>query len=41
MSFEVELVLLEPGDIEFLAGGAAFELAGNVFLVVADDSVID
>lgn len=35
---EIELVLLEPGDVEFLPGGAAFELAGDVFFVVADDS---
>ena len=35
--FEVELVLLEPGDVEVLAGGAALELAGDVFVVVADD----
>ena len=37
MALEVELVLLEPGDVEFLARGAALELAGNVFLVVTDD----
>jgi hypothetical protein len=36
---QVELVLFEPADVEFLAGGAAFELAGYVFFVVADDSV--
>lgn len=40
MAFEVEFVLLEPGDVEFLAGGPAFELPGNVFLVVADNPVI-
>lgn len=39
MTFKIELVLFEPGDVEFLAGGTALELAGNVFLVVADDSV--
>ena len=35
---QVEFVLLEPGDVEFLARGAAFELAGDVFLVVSHDS---
>lgn len=35
---QFEFVLLEPRDVEFLAGGAALELPGDVFLVVADDS---
>ena len=38
MAFEVEFVFLKPGDVEFLAGGSAFELAGNVLFVIADDS---
>lgn len=38
VAFDVEFVFLEPGDVEFLAGGAAFELAGDVGFVVADDS---
>ena len=38
VAFEVEFVLFEPGHVEFLAGGAALELAGDVFFVVADDS---
>ena len=37
MALEIELVLLEPGDVEFLTGGTPLELAGNVFLVVPDD----
>lgn len=39
VALEVELVLLEPGDIELLARGAALQLPGDVFLVVADDPV--
>jgi hypothetical protein len=38
--FEVELVLLEPADVEVLAAGAALELARDVFVVVADDSAV-
>lgn len=37
MALQVDLVLLEPADVELLAGGAALELAGEVLLVVADD----
>lgn len=37
MALEVELILLEPRDVEFLTRRAALELAGNVLLVVADD----
>jgi hypothetical protein len=40
VALELELVLLEPADVELLAGGAALELAGDVFLVVADDSIV-
>jgi hypothetical protein len=40
VALEFELVLLEPADVELLAGGAALELAGDVFLVVADDSIV-
>jgi hypothetical protein len=40
VALEFKLVLLEPADVELLAGGAALELAGDVFLVVADDSVV-
>lgn len=39
VALEVELVLLEPADVEFLAGGAALELTRNVLFVVADDPV--
>ena len=38
MALEIELVLLEPGDVEFLPRGAALELASDVFLVVSDNS---
>jgi hypothetical protein len=37
MTLEVQLVLLEPADVEFLARGTALELACNVLLVVADN----
>ena len=40
MALEVELVLLEPGDVEFLTGCPSFELPGDVFLVVTDNSSI-
>lgn len=39
MTLEVELVLLEPGDVQFLTRGSPLELAGYVLLVVADDPV--
>ena len=39
MALEVQFILLEPGDIEFLAGGAALKLAGDIFLVVFDDPI--
>ena len=38
VALELELVLLEPADVEFLAGGAALELPRDVLFVVADDS---
>lgn len=38
VAFEVEFVLFEPGDVEFLPRGAALELAGDIFFVVANDS---
>lgn len=41
MTLEVHLVLLEPADVELLAGGAALELAGEILFVVADDSMGD
>jgi hypothetical protein len=37
VALELELVLLEPADVEFLARGAALELAVDVLFVVADD----
>jgi hypothetical protein len=40
MAFEVQLILFEPRDIELLAGGTAFKLPSDVFLVVADNPVI-
>lgn len=39
MTLEVELVLLEPGDIELLARGAALQLSRDVLLVITDDPV--
>lgn len=38
VALEVEFVLLEPADVELLAGRAALELAGNVLFIVSDDS---
>ena len=38
MALEVEFVLLEPADVELLAGCATLELSGDVLFVVADDS---
>ena len=35
VALQIEFVLLEPADVEFLAGGASFELPRNVLLVVA------
>ncbi len=40
MAFEVEFVLLEPGDVEFLAGCSSFELPGDVFFVITDNPAI-
>jgi hypothetical protein len=37
--FEVEFVLFEPGDIEVLAGGPTFKLAGDIFVVVTYNSM--
>lgn len=39
MAPKIQLVLLQPAHVEFLAGGAALELARYVFFVVADDPV--
>lgn len=38
VSLKVELILLEPADIELLPGSAALELTGNILLVIAHDS---
>lgn len=37
MAFDFELVLFQPGHVEFLPGCAALELAGDVFIVITDD----
>jgi hypothetical protein len=37
VSLQVQLVLLQPADVELLPGGAALELPRDVLLVVADD----
>ena len=39
MAFDVELVFLEPRDIELLTGSATLELARNVLFIVADNPV--
>lgn len=38
VALEIELVFLEPRDVELLAAGATLELAANVLVVVTDDS---
>lgn len=40
MTLEVKLILLEPGDIQFLSSTSALELPSNVFFVVPDDPII-
>lgn len=37
VTLQIELVLLQPADVEFLPRGAALELPGNVFFVITDD----
>lgn len=38
VSLDFQLVLLQPRDIEFLAGGTALKLTGDVLVVVSDDA---
>lgn len=38
MALDLELVLLQPGDVQFLARGTALELTGDVLVVVANDT---
>lgn len=40
MTLEVKLILLEPGDIQFLSCTSALELPSNIFFVVPDDPII-
>lgn len=40
VAFEVKLVFLEPGEVEFLTGSTALQLARDVLLVIAYDPVI-
>lgn len=37
LTFDFHFILLEPGHIEFLSRSSAFELACNVFFVIADN----
>ena len=37
MTLQVELVLLEPADVELLTGRPTLQLTGNVLLVVPND----
>lgn len=39
VALEIELVLLEPGDIELLARGTALQLPRDILLVITDDPV--
>ncbi len=38
MTFQIKLVLFQPGDIQFLTGRAAFELSRDILFVIPDDS---
>ena len=38
MAFDFELVLFQPGHVEFLTRGAALELSGDVLVVVTDNA---
>lgn len=40
MTLEVKLILLEPGDIQFLPSTSALKLPSNIFFVVPDDPII-
>lgn len=40
MAFQVQLVLLEPADVEVMPRGAPLQLPVDVFFVVAHDSVV-
>jgi len=37
MALDVHLILFEPAEIQLLSARTALELAGDVFLVIADD----
>lgn len=39
VALDLKLVLLQPRHVEFLPGGTALELTGNVLVVVTDDTV--
>lgn len=39
MALQFDLVLLEPADVELLAGGAALELPTDVLFVITNDPV--
>lgn len=39
MTLEVKLILLEPGDIQFLPSTSTLELPSNIFFVVPDDPI--
>lgn len=39
MALDIQLVLLEPADIELLSRSASLKLSGNVLFVIANDSV--
>ena len=39
VALDVQLVLLQPGDVELLAGRAAVELARDVLVIVTDNPV--
>lgn len=41
MAFQVQLILFEPGYIQFLTGSTAFELSSYILFVISHDSVVD
>lgn len=40
MTLDLQLVLLQPRDVQFLSRGAALELAGDILIIVTDDPVV-
>ena len=41
MTFEVQLILLKPGNIQFLPRCTTLKLTSNIFLIILDDPGIE